>query len=143
MTTRSSQVIIVGAGISGLYAAYQLAKSNESPSVLILEQKPRLGGRIKTITVATDDKQDEPIRYDAGAVRISSHHTRTLELIHRLGLDESLQSHQLPTRYYIQSKTSTTTKELDSIMKQADKLPAHKLRPVSYTHLTLPTTPYV
>ena len=135
MTTRSSQVIIIGAGISGLYAAYKLAKSTESPSVLILEQKPRIGGRIKTITVTTDDKEEEPIRYDAGAVRISSHHKRTLELIDTLNLDESLQAHDLPTRYYIQSKSSTTTKELDSIMKQADNLPAHKLRPISFASL--------
>ena len=42
------RVIIVGAGMSGLVAAYELAK--EKYSVEILEMSQRFGGRVKTFT---------------------------------------------------------------------------------------------
>lgn len=46
----SADIIIVGAGISGLYAAYTIHKMSPSTSVLILEQCPKrhMGGRAGT-----------------------------------------------------------------------------------------------
>ena len=44
----TSQVVIVGGGIAGLSAAYELAKSG-IPHILI-EKRPRLGGVIETRT---------------------------------------------------------------------------------------------
>ena len=44
----NKHVIIVGAGMSGLVAAYELAKENYS--VEILEMSQRFGGRVKTFT---------------------------------------------------------------------------------------------
>ena len=107
----SPQVIIIGAGISGLYTAFQFANSKESPSFLILEQKPYIGGRIKSITIESSDNQDS-ITYDAGALRISSNHTKTLDLLNRLELTDSLQSQDKSLLYYLQSKFSKTTPEL-------------------------------
>jgi protoporphyrinogen oxidase len=38
-------VIIIGAGLSGLSAAYFLKERNNLLNILILEGKPRIGGR--------------------------------------------------------------------------------------------------
>jgi len=43
---RDSQVIVVGAGISGLATAYALARAG--CRVLVLEQSPRVGGCIRS-----------------------------------------------------------------------------------------------
>lgn len=42
----SYDIVIVGAGLSGLYCAWKLAESGKS--VLILEKESRIGGRIYT-----------------------------------------------------------------------------------------------
>ena len=62
-------VLIVGAGISGLVAAYELAK--EKYNVEILEMSQRFGGRVKTLTqedgfdrgLHTDGEQSIPTHY--------------------------------------------------------------------------------
>jgi monoamine oxidase len=41
-------VIIVGAGLSGLSAGYYLMKSNENLKILVIEAKNRVGGRTET-----------------------------------------------------------------------------------------------
>ena len=45
-TSKSKHVVIVGAGMAGLVAAYELAKANHKVS--ILEMQTRVGGRVKT-----------------------------------------------------------------------------------------------
>lgn len=59
-------VIIVGGGISGLVAAYELRKQNYN--VKILEMSQRFGGRVKTFT--QKDGFDRGLHSDAGAMRI-------------------------------------------------------------------------
>ena len=51
-------VVIVGAGLAGLYAAHRLKRAGSDPSMLLLERSDSLGGRAKTqqfkgVTVAT------------------------------------------------------------------------------------------
>jgi monoamine oxidase len=46
----SADVLIVGAGLSGLSAAYQLKKSGKT--AVILEMSPHIGGRIRTASYA-------------------------------------------------------------------------------------------
>ena len=69
--------IIIGTGISGLYIANHLLKTNQN--FIILEAKGRNGGRIKSI-------ETNNLVYETGAYRISKAHTRTLQLIKQLEL---------------------------------------------------------
>ena len=50
--TRPATVAVVGAGISGLTAAYLLRDTHE---VTLFEREPRLGGHAHTHDVATGD----------------------------------------------------------------------------------------
>ncbi|MDM5272592.1 FAD-dependent oxidoreductase [Sulfurovum sp. zt1-1] len=71
------RIIIIGAGISGLYAAMQLEQQFE---VTILEARERVGGRALSIN-----------GHDLGPSWIWSHHKHALELVSSLGLEMFLQ----------------------------------------------------
>ena len=45
----SRNIIIIGAGISGLYAAYCLVQRGLTKEIVILEAEDRIGGRIHSI----------------------------------------------------------------------------------------------
>jgi Protoporphyrinogen oxidase len=44
----SADVVIVGAGMAGLYTAWRLLKQNPSRRIRLLERLPRTGGRLET-----------------------------------------------------------------------------------------------
>lgn len=67
------KIIIIGAGISGIYLASLLEKKYE---VLILEARDRIGGRVFRMD-----------GHDLGPSWIWSHHKRMLKLISSLGLE--------------------------------------------------------
>lgn len=69
-----SEVIIIGAGLSGLTAAYELSKSGIS--TLILEGRDRIGGRINTI--------QGPI--EMGATWFGQQHVTIIKLLEELGI---------------------------------------------------------
>ncbi len=76
MKASFSKYIIVGAGLSGLTTAYQLAKMGETDFV-ILESRDRLGGRIFT---------NDGI--DFGATWFQTHHHNVLQFVEELGLSK-------------------------------------------------------
>lgn len=71
--------IIVGAGISGLYSAYNLLKENPTLKILILERNRDVGGRI--------DTQDG---LEAGAGRFHENQPLIMGLIRELGLSQQM-----------------------------------------------------
>ena len=75
------KVLILGAGIAGLVAAYELLKAGHTP--LILEAQNRLGGRILTLR----EPFAEGLHAEAGAMRIPKTHDLTLHYIHHFGLE--------------------------------------------------------
>lgn len=99
-------VIVIGGGISGLYAAHQLLytknenDSNTFNKVLLVEKQSRLGGRIHTI-------YENGYQYEAGAGRFSSKHKRLLGLLDRFGLHKVRNEHNLEYRHTTQTTTST------------------------------------
>ncbi|MDQ7995250.1 MAG: FAD-dependent oxidoreductase [Luteibacter sp.] len=56
---------IVGGGVAGLYAAWQLA-SRDADEVVLLEARDRLGGRVESVSVQ-DPASSKAARFDLGA----------------------------------------------------------------------------
>ena len=75
------KVLILGAGIAGLVAAYELKRAGHTP--LILEAQNRLGGRILTLRAPFA----EGLYAEAGAMRIPRTHDLTLHYCHHFGLE--------------------------------------------------------
>jgi monoamine oxidase len=79
------RVVILGAGLSGLTAAYELGKAGFDCRVL--EARARPGGRVFTVRRGTPSEETGPARtagfddglyFNAGPMRISHHHQTTL-----------------------------------------------------------------
>lgn len=76
LSDRRYASIVVGGGVTGCFAALQLAKLHPPGEVLLLEREARLGGRLLSIEVAPDG-----FRLDLGAMRYRTLQTRTRTLI--------------------------------------------------------------
>jgi monoamine oxidase len=77
---RRKRIIIVGAGLAGLVAGYELTESGHD--VTILEAQLRPGGRVQTISEPFSDG----LYAEAGAARIPDNHELTLRYIKHFGL---------------------------------------------------------
>lgn len=82
---KPKQITILGAGIAGLVAAYELEKLGHQ--VEILEGSPRIGGRVWTHRFG--DESDAPYG-ELGAMRIPMEHKHTLHYIYEMGLEDKL-----------------------------------------------------
>ncbi|WP_071187829.1 FAD-dependent oxidoreductase [Trichormus sp. NMC-1] len=79
-TASPQNVIIIGAGISGLVAAYELASAGHK--VRIIEARERIGGRVLTLRNQFSDGHF----VEAGAARIPDNHDLTLAYTQHFGL---------------------------------------------------------
>src|SRR6185295_3609930 len=70
------RVIVVGAGMAGLVAAYELQRAGHDP--LILEARGRVGGRVHTLREPFSDG----LYGEVGAMRIPRTHDLTLAYCH-------------------------------------------------------------
>jgi oxygen-dependent protoporphyrinogen oxidase len=81
MPTRSQHIAVIGAGVAGLAAARRLSAAGAR--VTVLERGPAVGGRVATA-------ETEGCHYELGAEFLASFYTRTLAIIHELGLGRDL-----------------------------------------------------
>ncbi|XP_034048601.1 probable flavin-containing monoamine oxidase A [Thalassophryne amazonica] len=84
MTAEIWDIVIVGAGLSGLSAAHLLRKRDAKLRVLILEGKERVGGRTVTCEIPAANGSD---CWDFGGQWVGSTQTHIMELIKELGLE--------------------------------------------------------
>ncbi|XP_072570032.1 probable flavin-containing monoamine oxidase A isoform X4 [Paramormyrops kingsleyae] len=89
MSTQPWDVVIVGAGLSGLSAARYLRERDARLRVLLLEGKDRVGGRTVTLQIPAAHGDDS---WDFGGQWVSSSQTSVMELIQELGLEVYPQS---------------------------------------------------
>ncbi|MFK7887528.1 MAG: flavin monoamine oxidase family protein [Gammaproteobacteria bacterium] len=75
---QAPSVVVIGAGLSGLYAAQLLADSGAK--VTVLEGRDRVGGRVLTL-------DDVPGRPEAGGQTIGAYYGRMLFLAQKYGLE--------------------------------------------------------
>jgi monoamine oxidase len=78
-----ADVIVVGAGLSGLMAARKVVTSQESASVIVLEARNRVGGR----SVAREAGGEKRTWVDLGGQWVGEGHPRMRALVGELGLE--------------------------------------------------------
>jgi monoamine oxidase len=78
---KKKKVVIVGAGMAGLVAAYELLKAGHDP--LILEARHRVGGRVYTVR----EPFAEGLHGEAGAMRLPIGHKLTLAYVEQFKLE--------------------------------------------------------
>jgi monoamine oxidase len=76
-----SNVLVVGAGIAGLTAAYRLGQAGVA--VDVIEASPRVGGRLRSVT----NPSENPGVAELGGEFIDTHHTAVRSLAAELGLE--------------------------------------------------------
>lgn len=79
----AKRVVVLGGGIAGLTAAYELAKRGPSVEVTLLEAAPVLGGKIRTETI------DGQV-FEAGPDSFLTTKPEMLELVRELGLGDEV-----------------------------------------------------
>lgn len=100
----AKKIIVIGAGLAGLSAAYELTQAGHD--VTVLEARTRPGGRVHTLR----DAFPEGLHAEAGATRIPNHHHFTLKYVELFGLTlDPFQPPESSTIYYVRGKRLTVT----------------------------------
>jgi monoamine oxidase len=100
----AKKIIIIGAGLAGLSAGYELTQAGHD--VTILEARTRPGGRVCTLR----DPFAEGIYAEAGATRIPNHHHFTLKYVKLFGLAlDSFEPVNLRSVYHVRGKRIEVT----------------------------------
>ena len=79
-------VVVIGAGISGLSAAYKLKKQKANLKILILEARNRVGGRTETIELKCSE-DGRTAKWDVGGQWVTDTQKNITKLLAELGLE--------------------------------------------------------
>lgn len=110
-TLEKVDLIIVGAGVSGLEVAFQLGnKCNNTKTIMVVDQADYVGGRVRTVH---DLYKGKKISYEAGAARFNDNHKSLLSVISRCGLKKNLV--KIPSFWEF--------KPTEKYKKEAEKMP--------------------
>lgn len=106
----SADIVIVGAGISGLYTAWRLIQNDPTLSITIVERLNRTGGRLDTDIVKV--KEGEYVREEEGGMRFNYGMEELMNLNKALGLcdqivDFPMSSEGDTNRFYVRGRNFT------------------------------------
>ncbi len=110
--THTSDVLIIGAGISGLAAAYELRK--KGISVEILEARKRVGGRIWSVSLG------KGLVSEHGAEWIGKAHKSIRKLCRELALP--LELHRYTDEHYVSRTRSNADKSYQDVTTKLEHL---------------------
>ncbi len=99
---QDTDVIVIGAGLSGLHAARQLEKAGVS--VIVLEGSSRIGGRVQTL-------YDKPGAPEIGAADVGTIYRRVLATSSELGLEPKQWPGGMPSYWFHFKGQSFTAKQ--------------------------------
>ena len=119
---------IIGAGPAGLSLAYHAKKNNLS--FRVFESTNSVGGNCKTLSF-------DQFKYDLGAHRFHDKDDKVTKSIKAI-LGNKLIKVSAPSKIYYRKKMINFPLEFSNIFQMLNYSQS-----VSYTHLKLPTTPYV
>ena len=91
---KPKRIIIVGAGLAGLAAGFELKRAGHTP--VILEAQQRVGGRVYTLR----DPFTEGLYAEVGAMRIPRAHTLTMAYVEKFGLKTNDFTMDNPNAYH-------------------------------------------
>ena len=83
----SADVVIIGAGMAGLYTAWRILQHDPSRRIRVLEKLPRTGGRLETDHVLIGGTI---IKTEEGGMRFLNTHVELLALLKTLGLSKQI-----------------------------------------------------
>ena len=111
---QSVDVIVVGAGLSGLVAAYELVRAGYN--VRVLEARNEAGGRARTLREPFDDG----LIAETGPARIPPDHDRTLGYIDHFGIETSPFYPQEGEYLFVTEQGDTIRETPDSFLRGRD-----------------------
>lgn len=83
-----ADIVIVGAGISGLYCAWRLIEQDPSRRITVIERLNRTGGRLQTDIINV--RPGEVVREEEGGMRFNYGMTELMQLNYALGLCDDI-----------------------------------------------------
>src|SRR5664279_2919412 len=84
----NADIVIVGAGVSGLYCARRLIEQDPARRITIVERLNRVGGRLDTDLI--DIAPGDVVREEEGGMRFNYDMTELMQLTNALGLSDQI-----------------------------------------------------
>ncbi|WP_296704010.1 FAD-dependent oxidoreductase [Algoriphagus sp.] len=114
---KTSDIIIVGAGVSGLYAAWRLLRKNRKLKLTILDRLDRTGGRLDTdlINIKNEIGEIFDVREEEGGMRFTYEMTELMSLFNGLGICNQIVDFPMTTnRFYVRGRSFTAEEVADN-----------------------------
>lgn len=111
-----TDILIVGAGVSGLYAAWRLLRQNKNQKITILERLNRTGGRLDSDLVKIPDPYDNEnviVKEEEGGMRFEQSMASLMSLFNALHLcDDAVYFPMTTNRYAFRGHSFTVEESL-------------------------------